>query len=523
MSVRNGIALLLALSALTFLIACGGSSSPKVIPPPSGGFSPSNLSGTYVFSSTGSDVGGAFLAMAGALVANGSGSITGGTMDLVGTNVIQSGTVAQSITGSYTLGVDGRGTVTLNTSAGTINFDFVLTSSSHGLITEFDGNGTGSGTIDLQTAVTSLSQLQGPFAFSLAGVDASAQVDATAGAFTLDASGNITAGVEDFNDNGFPFTNLPINPVSAAVLGAGTAPGTIQLNTSTFSTMTFDFYPIDATHLKFIETDAAQILVGDVFTQTGATIPQSQMVFTMAGLDNNGPVAVGGVMTSDGAGNLIGGLEDVNDAGAVSPAQLSFTGTVVPGGPGVGGRLVVNLTAFSPATQIVIYPYKDGANSGLLMLETDSIALASGAAFTQTSTTLAASQGYGLNLSAIVIPGNFAAPFEEDDIAEFVTTSTGFSGIVDINDDGLTSFKQTLTGTYPFAVDSTGRGGANTNIFNYFFYVVNSTTFLLLEADGNQIGVGTFQLQNTPGSAAAAQAHFLTVRPVVRSNAFRHK
>src|SRR5712691_9084470 len=109
MSVRNRIALLFALAALTFLMACGGSSSPKVVPPPSGGFTNSSLSGTYVFSTTGSDFNGGFLAMAGALVANGSGGITGGTMDLVGTNVTQSGTVAQSITGSYTVGVDGRG------------------------------------------------------------------------------------------------------------------------------------------------------------------------------------------------------------------------------------------------------------------------------------------------------------------------------------------------------------------------------------------------------------------------------
>ncbi|HWY22924.1 MAG TPA: hypothetical protein VNX26_16980 [Candidatus Acidoferrum sp.] len=514
MSVRNGIVLFLALSTLALLLACGGYSSPKVQPPPSGGFSNSNLNGTYVFSSTGSDFNGGFLATAGALVANGSGTITGGTMDLVGTNVIQSGTVAQSITGSYSVGVDGRGQATVISSAGTIKFDFVLTSSSHGLITEFDGNGSGSGTLDLQTAVTSLSQLQGPYAFSLSGVDATGNADATAGAFTLDGAGNITVGVQDFNDNGLPYLNLTVTPVNPAVLGTGTGPGTIKLNTSTFNTLTFDFYPIDATRWKLIETDTSPILVGDVSTQTGASIPTGQMVFTMAGVDSFGPVAAGGVMTSDGTGNFTAGLEDLNDAGTVSQAQLSFTGTAVAGGPGVGGRLIVNLAGFSPATQIVIYP----SSEGLLTLETDTAALAAGAAFAQKSTTLAASQGYGLNLSAINIPGNFAAPFEEDDIAEFVTTSSGFSGIVDLNDQGSPTFKQKFTGTYPFAIDSTGRGGANTNYFNYYFYDVDGSTFLLLEVDSNQIGVGTFQLQTTP-AAGAAQPAIPMFRPAVRTHA----
>jgi len=36
----------------------------------------------------------------------------------------------------------------------TVTLDFVLSSSSHGLVTEFDANGTGSGTIDLQSAGT---------------------------------------------------------------------------------------------------------------------------------------------------------------------------------------------------------------------------------------------------------------------------------------------------------------------------------------------------------------------------------
>jgi len=107
MSVRNGIILLVALSTLSLLVGCG-SSSPKAVPPPSGGFSNSDLSGTYVFSSSGLDVNAGFSAIAGAFVANGSGSITGGSIDIVGVNAgVATGQAIN--TSSYNVGVDGRG------------------------------------------------------------------------------------------------------------------------------------------------------------------------------------------------------------------------------------------------------------------------------------------------------------------------------------------------------------------------------------------------------------------------------
>lgn len=518
MSVRNALVLFLALSTLALLVACGGSSSPKATPPPSGGFSASDLNGTYVFSSTGSDsTNGLFLAIAGTLVANGSGGITGGTVDIVGVDVTPPTPVAQAISGgSYTVGVDGRGQASLSSSAGNFTLDFVLSSGSHGLVTLYDSNGTGSGTLDLQTAVTSLSQLAGPYALSLAGIDTTGASLATAGAFTLNSTGTTTAaGVEDFNDGGIPLTDESLT--AAATLGSGTGPGTITFTTN-FGVLTFDFYPIDATHLKFIETDFTDILAGDVFSQTGASIPAGSTVFTMAGGNQaSGPIGVGGVMTSDGTGNFTGGLEDVNDNGTVV-AGVPFTGVpVLP--PGVGGRLLVNLTGFAPATQWAIYP----SSGGLLMLETDAATVTTGAAYAQTSTAFAASAGYGLNLSAF----NTSGGFEEDDIAEFTTTTTGFSGIVDINDDSSLSLGQALTGTYT-APDATGRGTATTtehgNAFvSYVFYAVDGSNFLLLETDTNQIGTGSFETQSTP-SAALAKHLVSMVHPTVPSHgALRHR
>jgi len=505
MSVRNGFVLLLALSALTFLVACG-SNSPKAVPPPSGGFTASDLKGTYVFSSTGLDSSGAFLAIAGAFAANGSGGITSGTMDIVDPDITPTSPVAQGIpSGSYSITADGRGTVKL----GAVTLDFVLTSSSHGLVTEFDGLGSGSGTIDLQSTAPTLAQLAGPYAFSFAGVDGSLNPTATMGSFTLGTTGNLTTGVQDFNDDGFPFLANAISP-GTITLGTGTGPASTTLTTTGALpvSLAFDIYPIDATHMKFIETDYVQFLAGDAFTQVGASIPNGPMAFTTAGLGSSGPVATGGLMTSDGTGGFTGGLEDVNNAGTLSPAQLAFSGVPAPGGA-VGGRVIVNLSGFTPAIQWVIYPI----NGGILMLETDSLAITAGTAYAQTGQTIQASQGYGLNLS-----GSNSGGFEEDDIAEFTTTSTGFSGLVDLNDEGTLTHDKALTGSYAPDSPATGRGSATTNFFNYEYYVVSGSTVLILESDSTQVGVGTMELQATPGAAAVARPAISIVHPATRTH-----
>jgi len=324
--------LLVALAAITsalLMVSCGGSGGAPAPPNPVG-FNSGSLSGTYVFSSAGSDANGAFLTLAGTFVADGKGGIKGGTMDAVDSEVALASPVAQPITsGSYNVNTDGRGQATLTSSVGTFVLDFVLTSSSHGLVAEFDTNGSGSGTIDLQTTVTSLSQLAGPYAFSLAGSDSGRSPLATAGAFTLNSSGaTATPGVQDFNDAGlfiYPAESLSVPP--STTLGSGTGPGTITLNAN-LGPLTFDFYPIDSTRWKLIETDDIEFLAGDVFTQNSASIPNSPMVFTMAGgTVSSGPIANGGLMTSDGTGNFSGGLEDINDSGTV-PGQGQFSGTL---------------------------------------------------------------------------------------------------------------------------------------------------------------------------------------------------
>jgi hypothetical protein len=507
---RKTIASLSSLLLLGFLAGCGSSSN-SAVAPPSGGFTNSDLSGTYVFSTAGSDAStGEPLMIMGAFTANGSGGITGGNVDVSAPGL--GGFASQATSGGgYSITADGRGQAHLsNTALGTVTLDFVLQSSSHGLIIEFDGSGTGSGTIDLQNSPS----LGTSYAFSLSGVDGNIAPFATVGAFTAGAGG-----VQDFNDAG---VYTPATLTSATVtLGTGTAPGTAQL-ASTAGTFNYDVYAIDPTHFKFIENDSALFVAGDVFQQTAAqqtTLPSGTVAFTMAGLDtSDNPLALGGLLPTGTGGSITGGLEDYNDAG-VNVGQA----TAVAGGFSAlsGGRSQLTLTSFENGGGALLgssifaaYP----SSGGTLLLEIDGTGVTSGVAFVQSSTTLAASQGYGLNLTAVNV-GNGTGAFEEDDIAEFTTSSSGFSGLIDLNDQGSTSFDKTLDGNYSV---SNGRGTASflqgtsssaAAYFNTIFYPVDGTNFLMIEADTTQIGTGTFFSQTTPGGSSTSIARPLFTRP----------
>lgn len=527
MSLCNRILLASGLLSLAALMGCG-SSTAKVVAPPGGSFDKTAFSGTYVFSITGGDSNGNFLAMAGTVTADGNGSITGGTID-INDSGFSGPVVANPITGgTYTVTADGRGQASLTTTTpfgNSLKMDFVLSSISKGLITEFDNFATGSGSLDLQGNVTQ-AQLAGTYVFSLTGISGFDQINLVnvpavdVGYLTIDGSGNVTAGGMDYNNNGSA-VNIDLTTASQVLVGA---PGTAALIGNS-SSLAFSVYPISASHLKMIESDGGfPILVGDMFLQTSTAFPSGNLAFTTAGLDYSVspgiPIVMGGLLTSDGS-TLSNGIEDFDDAGV--------TGTITTG---LGGsatfeccRYLVQLNGFvngngavAGTTTFAAYP----SSGGIQMVEVDGLGVTSGVAYLQTGTALAATQGYAFNLTASNGNG-----FEEDDIAEFTTTSSSFSGVIDINDQGTTSFKQTLNGTY--TADSnpvTGRGTISANAFNGAYYTIDNSTALFLEADSDQLGVGSMQLQTVPSATSsnltAMHLSMLRLKPASRKAWKKH-
>jgi hypothetical protein len=542
MSVRNGFVLLLTLSALVFLGACGGSNNGVATPvaPPSGSFSNSSLNGTYVFAVSGIESSGGAYSIAGTLTANGNGGITGGTFDLNDPAELTSGPIAEASINSgstYSITVDGRGQTQINTNIQNlpaINFDFVLSSTSSGQVTEADSYGTGTGTLDAQTASVTPS---GSYAFSLSGTVGSGTL-ATAGNFALGSNGVINSGLEDFNDDGV--AAYPAESLTGNVVVSSSAPST-TLNSSSYPNLIFDVFPISASHLKFIEMDAIATLLGDAYSQTSTTIPTGTLPFTLLGTVSAGvPFAAGGMFITDGNGNITSSSsEDFNQGGSLSPSGSSIiSGTYTAGGT---GRYTFGLTTFTGGATYAAYP----STGGVLLLDIDSGAgvVTTGAAYgpQSSSATLATGEGFGFSLAGF----NLAEEAEIFDTGEFATSSSGSTLSSGVIDEGFYDSNSGLGSTYgvpltagSFTAPSGGRGqitatatssnGNNSTLnggLDLLYYVVDGTTFPFIEYDSGQVAAGIFVLQNTgssSGSIAKPHDMFLphvSLHPGVKANA----
>jgi hypothetical protein len=517
MSFRFNLVLLVGFSIIVALTGCGGP-GPGITnptPPPNGSFGNANLSGTYVFSVSGIDTNGAPYVAVGTFGANGKGGVSGGRLDINDASFTQPLPNAGVTGGNYTVGVDGRGTVNLttNTPLGQITLDIVLQDSSHGLLTEFDGNATGSGTLDLQTANA---KPAGSYAFSFTGSDSSGNLFATVGDFAMGSNGDIS-GLEDFNENGVPYANEALT--GRVALGPSSTPAT-QLATPNF-TLTYDVYAIDATHIKFIEMDTSATLAGDAYAQTSPTIPAGAFAFALDGSNSTSAgnaSAAGGFLVTDGNGNITNASDvDLVNNSSASQSPVVFTGTYAAAGP---GRYALALSNFQDGAQYVAYPF----SGGLFLLQVDTGSLMTGAAYPHTSTTFSAAQGYGLNLTGVNPGTNVGGgigfggggPVEVDNIAEFATSSgNNIKGVLDENYEpgGGPNYGIALSGQYS-APDSSGRGAISASVgnasnsslnggFKLTFYTTDGTSFPFIETDGGQVTAGIF-VKQTPSSSSSA-------------------
>ncbi len=528
MSSRSRFVLPVILSVFAVLAGCG-SSSPKVQPPPGGGFSNSDLNGTYVFSTSGADASGYVMSFAGTFTANGSGSISDGALDMVDptlTPFLQ----GQAITGgSYSVGVDGRpaskgGLLTLVTSAGIFTFDFVLSSSSGGQITYYDANatygGTGSGSFELASAVTQSNINGQPYTFNVSGNSVNAASGAqypfaSVGTFALDSNGQIgvtTTGVHDVNNDATAICNVSTGcTITAGSVSVATVPGTATI-TSSAGTFGFDVYPIDATHFKLIETDGFFFTAGDAYNQS-TTIQAGNNVFAAAGYDYSaqGPIAAAGLLVTGSSGNVTNSsTEDFNDSGTANEVT-GYSGTY---STVTGGRSLITLTGFVKGDnglgcadcEFAAYP----SSGGLQFLEVDSAGFLDGSATLQSATAFASGDGYGMDITG-ANAGNGTGAIEEDDIAEFTNSSGTLTGITDFNDEGALTFDQAYSASY--AADSTGISGrgtitsANSNSYDMAIYVVDTSTAVGIVQDSNMVALGTLDTQSSSSSANSAERH----------------
>ena len=133
-------------------------------------FDNSSLKGNYIFSLSGIDLNGFTFYAVGVLTADGNGNITGGEEDL---NDVSSGySTANPVTGSYSVGADGRGTMTLKSSIGSFIYAFAMRALGNAGLNEIDNNVINA-TGDLEHQAGGVTTPSGNFAFGFTGLGSS--------------------------------------------------------------------------------------------------------------------------------------------------------------------------------------------------------------------------------------------------------------------------------------------------------------------------------------------------------------
>jgi hypothetical protein len=481
-------------------------------------YSDASLTGPFSFSYSGNDKIG-FIAAAGSFQADGLGHIISGVQDMDSFSTGPSPSPIP-ISGTYTVSPDGRGTILLNSGggAGTANtLQFVMSTNQHGLLTRFDPNFTGSGTLDqqnLDALSNSLSVVTGPYAFRVAGTDASFNPLGIAGRFTSGGTGTIpnSAAVLDVNDNGtIKASDTTLSGTySFDSLFPGSGRGTITLTSTSSGSITYAFYVVDGTHLRLVENDTKAYLAGEVFSGPAggsfspATLANGNYPFIEGGNSSTGLYSAGGIFTSDGAGNITGGIFDSNNAGTVTPTGGTTLGTCTYTVNGTTGRIDLRLQLGSgacPATdsattaEFVAYPTAQGS---ALMMEVDTIAIAGGTAALQTATPTVLTGNISFRLGGQGIIHNAIASIQGDVSGQVQFAGTASGGKIDIN-----KFNAVYPGD-PINIATTtivspsapGRGTAvvaamNPNVtYNIVYYVIDADTAFIFASDATRNMVG---------------------------------
>jgi hypothetical protein len=483
---------------LFLLVGCGGSTQtqPQPQPPLPPQFTIASLNGNYAFTINGfssnalavSGVPTAGLySLIGTFVADGLGNLSQGhTFYTVNTlSGIGPGSFGnQGFTGTYSVNSDGRGTANLSTDiVGPVVLDFVLVSNQHGQVVRFDNDASPSGTLDKLNTSLTVANLSGTWAFNMSGTDTAGKPKACVGVFTVDSSGLITSGTMDSNDNGTIQTNvaMQLGPASEVFVVSGLGRGGVQFSTAIDPLQIYLATIVDANHLR-LQSGEFDILTGDAYRVSGTSISGS-FAFTVAGTSANGAFATGGILNTDGAGNILNSLRDTNDGGTVTlNSPLAGTYSIS------GNRATISLNG--GAINLVGYP----STGGIQLLDLDSTTVASGVALAQTgnfsSSTLSGS--YGATLSGTGNNHAFGL------IAQLNANGSGqFSGALNLNDGGSLARAVNLSGTYAFAPNGRATGVLTTGFGtrNVILYAADSSQALFIETDANQIGQGVLARQ----------------------------
>ena len=464
------------------------------------------LTGPYAFSFSGFGAGG-YVAASGAFTADGNGNITKGDADFT---TLQANKLNTNLTGTYTLGVDGRGTVTFASVAGTPTFAFAIDTggSGHGRLIEFDGTGTrGSGRLEAQTVSTcvvgSTTTYIGNFAFGGTGFTSSAGASgagplAFAGAITAvppiapNTVGSLGPGEMDENVPGsFPLGSAGGDPISGSYLSGADSTHCVFQMSASIGNLNYDVYPVSAIEAFLIETDTATnpsspyVSIADMKLQIGqpffGTVINSPMAGGVSGTVLNVPY-VSVLQLVPGGANFDLSLTD-NEGGIVSgtagtPQSVTYSsdqfGRVFTG-------LVIN-SAFEPVLYMIDSrdAFVMGQLGGAPILgELD--AQSQPASFTPTFIAQNTSLVEGTSAPAVSADRDFSGYLMFDGAVVPATVN----GTQDESTSSANTSAETVTGTYVLSNTGATDGSGTVTLtspaaFTGAFYIVSPTKMVMI-------------------------------------------
>jgi hypothetical protein len=352
----NQVILGITVGLLLFSLGCGGSQGSII--PVTGNFSNSSLKGNYQYQlfGIGLDVNGNnnYYAEAGIFFADGNGNITSGRDDFNQLNS-DSSAVSNPITGTYTIGMDGNGFITLNLPDAQGSFQLAVTmiSTSQLYLTEADVFANASGIANQQDTSKFSSAPSGTFVVRVHTVSTTGLVGgvgslATVGTLTFNAP-NVTGSLDVLRKSALSQVTLTAGNVTAP---DATGRGTLSTTDSLGFTNNYLYYVIDGATLALLQTDANLLALGRAELQGAAPFSiNGSYAFGSSG-DTSAGVGFArsvGALTVSG-GSVSGGTYDsVQDLASISNQSIS-SGQVT--GPDSRGRATVVLTPSSGGNPI---------------------------------------------------------------------------------------------------------------------------------------------------------------------------
>jgi hypothetical protein len=383
---------------------------------------------------------------------------------------------------------------------------------------------TASGSISLQTSTT---MATGTYAFDFAGIapDNSGNPTSIVGdiiAPTAGAGSFATNSFWDVNENGIFITK-------ASISGGGYAtdtnfPGTGR-GIASIGGLDFVYYVIDSQHVQFmgIDQDAAApgTLLGEAIAQQANTptnvssFSNSSFVFVMGGTGGSGPLARAGRLTATGA-NLSAILLDNNNAGSIITVPASGvlnSGTVTLDGDGSGrGTFSFTDTINNTGTYNFVF-YLSSASQGVIQDVSTVLVNGNPTAVDVADGTLLAQTGAPFSTSGLASAYAFnwsgVSSAEEDFVGAFTPSAASPNGLVDYNEfgPGKLFLNVQMNGITTIGGDGTGSTGQHSTFvaglnttpavtINYFAYIANPTTILVMGTGSNRVIAGVLTAQN---------------------------